>query len=100
MAVWANECRRCGDEATIWYVSEMTVAEFPEEVRIVRVKVGTRWRCAMLDRTRRESVEGMLIREVIPTDAASCVECTDQVKGFKRRASSLVDTVSRRDRVF
>jgi hypothetical protein len=78
MAVWAYECRRCGDEATIWCVSEMAVAEFPEKVRIVRVKVGSRWLCATLDRTQRVAVEGMLVREVIPTDAASCAECTDQ----------------------
>ncbi|MEE4380249.1 MAG: hypothetical protein V2J55_22405 [Candidatus Competibacteraceae bacterium] len=78
MAVWAYECRRCGNEATVWYVSEMAVAEFPENVRIVGVKVGSRWLCAVLDRSQRVSVEGMLVREVIPTDAATCADCVDQ----------------------
>jgi hypothetical protein len=78
MAVWAYACRRCGDPETLWYVSQMTVEQFPPTVGIVRVKVGSRWLCAELDRTQRLAVDGLLVREVIGTDAAGCADCSDQ----------------------
>ena len=79
MAVWAYACRPCRGESdeTVWYLSVMDVEELSPDIRIVRVKVGGNWRCAILDRSQHVEVEGMLVRQVIGTDAIDCSECED-----------------------
>lgn len=78
MAVWAYVCELCRDHTTNYYVPWDIVNEFPLDVSIVRVKVDRRWLCARVDRTRPAQVEGMLVRDVIATEAKSCAECEDE----------------------
>jgi len=75
MAAWAYACHSCGGEPATWYVPQATVDEMPRDVRIVRVQVGSEWLCAVVDRSRRVNVEGLLLREVIASNAADCPEC-------------------------
>jgi len=77
MAAWAYACHSCGGEPTTWYVPQAAVEEMPRDVRIVRVRVGSEWLGAVVDRSRRVSVEGLLLREVIASNAADCPECAD-----------------------
>lgn len=78
MAVWAYECEPCGDGETTYFASWEVVNEFPLRVTIVKVRVGRRWLCARLDRTRRVQVERMLVRDVIATEAENCANCKDE----------------------
>jgi hypothetical protein len=39
------------------------------------VKVGTEWRCAIVDRSHVVEIEQQLLREAIPSDLADCPEC-------------------------
>lgn len=77
MSIWAHPCRPCDGSEVVWYVSETDVRKLDPDVRIVRVKVGKRWRCARLERERRVDVEGLLVRPVVGTDARDCPECED-----------------------
>jgi hypothetical protein len=74
MAVWAYECRSCGGNDT-WLVSRQQVDGLRPEVRILRVKAGAGWRCAIVDRSRPVAVEAMLVRDAVASDAADCPEC-------------------------
>jgi hypothetical protein len=65
MAVWAYECRGGEDGQTVWFVSQQTVDEMPPDVRAIRVKVGSEWLSAVVDRSRPIAVEGMLVRPVL-----------------------------------
>jgi hypothetical protein len=77
MAAWAYACHPCGDEPVTWYVSQAAVEEMPGDVRIVRVRVGSDWLCAIVDRGRPISVEGLLLRDVIASSAEDCPECAE-----------------------
>lgn len=77
MAVWAYVCEPCVVPDHVYYVACNAADEFPLRVVIVRVRVGRQWLCARLRRDQRLSVEGMLVRDVIPTDATDCSECDD-----------------------
>lgn len=76
MTVWAHACRLCNGDRQPRFVSQSTMAEMPAEVQIVRVKEGSQWLCAVVDRRQRVQVEGLLIREVVASDIADCAECT------------------------
>lgn len=77
MAVWAYQCDACRDSEATYFVARETVNEFPPEVTIVQVKVGKRWLCATVDRTRPVQIEGLLLRDVAATDAVDCAGCED-----------------------
>jgi hypothetical protein len=69
MAVWAYECRGGDEGATVWFVSRAAIDEMPPGVREVCVKVGSQWLPAVVDRTQPIAVDGMLVREVVASDA-------------------------------
>ena len=77
MAVWAYECRPCAGKG-VWFVSRATVMEMPADVRLLRLKVGTEWRCAAVDRSRSVEVDGMLLRDAVASDPVDCPECAPQ----------------------
>jgi hypothetical protein len=68
MAVWAYQCRGGDDGQTVWFVPQQAVEEMPPDVRAVRVKVGSEWLPAVVDRSRPIAVEGMLVRAVLADD--------------------------------
>lgn len=75
MAEFAYACRPCDDSAVTWYISAESVGRLGRDVDIVRVKVGNDWRCAKLDRSHPVSVESMLVRMAVASDAQDCPEC-------------------------
>ena len=77
MATWAYRCEACSEPETVYYVSSHVVNAFPREVSVVHVRAGHGWVCARLDRSRLIPVEGLILREVAPTDAAECDQCRD-----------------------
>ncbi len=82
MAVWAYVCRSCeSDPPAAWYVAASVIAEMPPGTRIVRVKVSGQWRCAVVDSTRRQSVEQMLVRDAIASSDDDCPACRDRPAG-------------------
>lgn len=79
MAVWAHACRTCGteeDPANI-YVSAAAVAEMPPGTRILQVRIGEQWHCAIVDRTRRIDVDRMLLHDAVPAQPGECPGCDD-----------------------
>ena len=77
MAAWAYECRPANKPDECWLVGCLVVDEMPGQPRIVRVKVGSEWLCAVVDRTQRVEADRMLLREVIASDEADCPECAE-----------------------
>ncbi len=75
MAVWAYPCRLASDRETTYFVSQLDLDDLHPSVRIVRLRVGTNWLCATVDRTRRVQVESLLLREFIASDEDDCPEC-------------------------
>lgn len=76
MATWAYACIPCEERGdVVWYVGAAPAAEWPPETRLVRVRVGSEWACAVIDRSRRVSVEQQLLRDAIPAEEADCPEC-------------------------
>lgn len=75
MAVWAYRCRPCRGPDSEWYVSQSAVEQMPRDCRIVRVHVDGEWLGAIVDRTHRVQVEGLIVRDVMASDAADCPEC-------------------------
>jgi len=65
MSAWAYECRARDHSAARWFVSRTAVDEMPPSTRGVLVRVGDDWLPAIVDRSRRVAVEGMLLHEVI-----------------------------------
>jgi hypothetical protein len=59
----------------VWLVSRQQVDETLDTTRVVRVKVGSGWQCAVVDRSRLVAVDRMLLREVIASDPDDCPEC-------------------------
>lgn len=82
MAVWAYGCHPCGETAAAtWYVAATAVDQMPAGTAILRVRVDSEWRCALLDRRQRVSVEQLLLREAIPSDPADCPGCAERAQG-------------------
>jgi hypothetical protein len=80
MAVWAYECRPCAGSA-IWLVSRERVDGMPADVRILRMKTGSGWACAIVDRSRPVEVEAMLLRDAVASDERDCPECAAHKAG-------------------
>ena len=74
MAVWAYACRPCAGKG-VWFVSRASIMEMPADVHMLRVKVGSEWRCATVDRNRQVEVEAMLLRDAVASDLVDCPEC-------------------------
>ncbi len=92
MAVWAYVCHSCeGDPPATWYVAAADVSDMPAGARIVRVQVGSDWRCAVVDRDQKVSVDGMLARDVIASSADDCPACRERLARQTRSASTVVE---------
>jgi hypothetical protein len=74
MAVWAYECRSCPPGST-WWVSRTRIDEVAPTTKVLRVQVGTEWRCAIVDRSQAVAVEQQLLHEAIASDPVDCPEC-------------------------
>jgi hypothetical protein len=74
MAAWAYECRPCEGSA-IWHVACDRIDAMPPEVRILRVRSGTEWLCAIVDRRRPVQSESLLLRDAVASDAQDCPQC-------------------------
>jgi hypothetical protein len=75
MTVRAFECRAPRTGQVIGFVSLSRLEDWSPEVRIVRLRVGADWRCALLDRSRVVEVDGMLLRDAVASDERDCPEC-------------------------
>lgn len=75
MATWAYECHPCNGAKELWLVSRERVDALPADVTILRVKTGSGWACAVVDRSHAVPAEAMLLREAIESDANDCPEC-------------------------
>lgn len=75
MATWAYECHPCNGAKELWLVSRERIDLLPPDVAILRVKTGSGWACALVDRNRAVPAEAMLLREAIESDANDCPEC-------------------------
>ena len=51
MSGWAYRCHPCVEGEADWFVSQLDVEKLSPDARIVRVKVGTYWKCAHRSRT-------------------------------------------------
>ena len=79
MSAWAYRCHPCVEGEADWFVSQLDVEQLGPNVRIVRVRVGRGWKCALLDRTQAVVVENQLLRDVIASDEADCPECAEML---------------------
>ena len=77
MTTWAYQCYPADKSIEPWLVSCMTIDAMPSKTRIVRVRVGSQWLCGTVDRSRQIEAEGMLLRQVVPSDEADCPECVE-----------------------
>ena len=77
MSAFAFRCPPCSEGAPDWFVSQLDVERLGPDVRIVRVRVGRDWQCAVLDRQQTVVVEDQLLRSVIASDEADCPECAE-----------------------
>ncbi len=98
MAIWAYECRPCAGKG-VWLVSRASVDALPAAVRTLRVKVGSEWRCATVDRERPVEVEAVLLREAVASDLQDCPECApppaaEAGRGAGRAASTQVQAAA------
>jgi hypothetical protein len=75
MTVRAFECRAPRTGHVLGFVALSRAEEWPLATRIVRVRIGDDWRCALLDRSRVVEVEGMLLRDAVLSDERDCPEC-------------------------
>ncbi len=79
MSAWAYRCHPCVEGEADWFVSQLDVDGLAPDVRIVRVRVGQDWKCALLDRTQTVAVESQLLRDVIASDEADCPQCAEML---------------------
>jgi hypothetical protein len=79
MAIWAYECRPCSGANDRWLVACERVDTFAADVSILRVKTGSGWACAVVDRSRPVEVDAMLLRDAVPSDADDCPDCVAAV---------------------
>ncbi|MDP2368743.1 hypothetical protein [Rhodoferax sp.] len=75
MATWAYECRPCSGSSDLWLVARERIDELPAGVTVLRVKTGSGWACAALNRSRLVQAEAMLLRDAIASDADDCPDC-------------------------
>lgn len=75
MSVRAFECRAPRTGQVLGFVALSRVEDLPPDTRIVRLRVGTDWQCAWLDRSRVVEVESMLLRDAVASDEQDCPEC-------------------------
>ena len=75
MTVRAFECRAPRTGQRLGFVALSRAEEWPADVRIVRVRIGHDWRCAVLDRTCVVEVEGLLLRDAVVSDELDCPDC-------------------------
>ena len=87
MTVRAFECRAPGTGQVLGYVALTRVEELTPGTRIVRLRFGTDWRCALLDRSRIVEVEGMLLRDAVASDEQDCPEGAAQLSAESARAA-------------
>ena len=74
MAVWAYECRSC-PAGSVWWVARARVDELQLASKVLRVKVGSEWRCAIVDDGHAVEVESQLLRDAVASDLHDCPEC-------------------------
>jgi hypothetical protein len=79
MSAWAYRCHSPDEREADWFVSQLEVERLSPYIRIVRVKVGADWKCALLDRTQTVIVENQLLRDVIASDEADCPQCAEML---------------------
>jgi len=79
MSAWAYRCHPCAEGEADWFVSQWDVEELGPNVRIVRVRVGRDWKCALLDCSQTVVVEDQLLRDVIASDEADCPQCGERL---------------------
>jgi hypothetical protein len=79
MSAWAYRCHLCAEGEADCFVSQLDVQKLGPNVRIVRVRVGRDWRCALLDCSQAVVVEDHLLRDVIASDEADCPECGEML---------------------
>ena len=77
MSAWAYRCHSPDEGEAEWFVSQLDVERLNPGVRIVRVRVGQDWKCALLDRRETLVVESQLLRDVIASDEADCPQCAE-----------------------
>jgi hypothetical protein len=77
MSAWAYRCHSPDEDEAEWFVSRLDVQGLVPDVRIVRVRVGQDWKCALLDRRETLVVESQLLRDVIASDEADCPQCAE-----------------------
>jgi hypothetical protein len=77
MASWAYACRSPDAPRQTWYVACVTVDTMPPGTDIVRVRAGSHWHCARVDRSQRVAVDGALMRDVVASDADDCPGCAE-----------------------
>lgn len=87
MSAWAYECRPCAGSA-IWLVSRERIDGMPADVRILRMKTGSGWVCALVDRIRPVQVEARLLRDAVASDEKDCPECAAQKAGAEAPAAA------------
>lgn len=75
MATWAYECRPCSGSSDLWLVARERVDELPAGVTILRVRTGSGWACALLNRSHLVEADAMLLREAVASDLHDCPEC-------------------------
>lgn len=75
MTTWAYECRPCSGSSDLWLVARERVDELPAGVTILRVKTGSGWACAALNRSHLVEADAMLLREAVASDLHDCPEC-------------------------
>jgi hypothetical protein len=75
MAAWAYECRPAHGGRDPWYVACLAVDALPAATRIVRVHVDGEWQCAIVDRSQRQAIDAMHLRDVVASDELDCPEC-------------------------
>lgn len=76
MAEWAYACRPCDrTPAPTWFVAAARLADLPTDVRVLRVKEGDEWVCAVVDRGAPMAVDGQLLRDAYPSDLDDCPGC-------------------------
>ena len=76
MATWAYECQPCNGAKELWLVSRERLHELPAGVTVLRVKTGSGWACATVDRSHVVQAEAMLLREAVASDVHDCPECS------------------------
>lgn len=75
MTTWAYECRQCSGSSDLWLVARERVDELPPDVTLLRVKTGSGWACAVLNRSHLVEADAMLLREAVASDLHDCPEC-------------------------